>query len=195
MKKSAEKKQNEIFKKFHFFLFIIDELLNRIKFFNFYVNDFKKWLWSMKSFCINCEKLEHFSTACTEKKFEKWKRTHFKLIMYENKNVTFYFITVEAQNFFSNSNYDFFFMISDITESDSSVITENSFSVIIVTIFTQSVSVKFILINFIFNVADSFLKKNDFNKKIHVKKSFFQFTDLDFRYSSEQSVQFQISFI
>ena len=42
MKKSAEKKQNEIFKKFHSFFFIIDELLNKIKSFNFYVNDFKK---------------------------------------------------------------------------------------------------------------------------------------------------------
>ena len=118
-------------------------------------------------------------------------------MMYENKKVTFHFVTIEVQNFFSNSDYDFFFMIFDITESDSSVIIENSSSATTVTTFIQSISVKFTLINSTFNVANSFLKeKNDSNKKIHVKKSFFsQSTDSDFKYLFNQSVQFQISFI
>ena len=88
-------------------------------------------------------------------------------------------------------------MTSDTTESDLFVIIEDSSSITTVTIFIQSVSVKSTLINSIFNVANSFLeKRNDSNKKIHVKKSFFfQSTDSDFRYSFGQSIQFQISFI
>ena len=77
-------------------------------------------------------------------------------MMYENKNVTFYFVIVETQRFFSSSNYDFFFMISDTTGPDSSVIIENSFPITIVTTFIQSVSVKFTLVSSIFNVADFF---------------------------------------
>ena len=45
-----------------------------------------------------------------------------------------------------------------------------------------------------FNSADSFLeKKNDPNKRVHVEKSFFQSSDPDFRYSSDQLVQPQIT--
>ena len=95
-------------------------------------------------------------------------------MIYENKNVTFHFVTVKTQNFFSNSNYDFFFMIFDTTESDFLVIIENSSSIIILTIFIQSISIEFTLINSIFKIANSFLKKkSDFNKKIHIEKSFF----------------------
>ena len=95
-------------------------------------------------------------------------------MMSENKKMTFHFVTIEIQSFFSSSDYNFFFMIFNTTESDSFVIIENSFSVITMTTFTQSVSVKFILINFIFNVANSFLKKkSDSNKKIHIEESFF----------------------
>ena len=92
---------------------------------------------------------------------------------YENKNVTFHFVTVEVQKIFSNLNYDFFFIISDITEFNSSVIIEKSFSITTITVFIQSVSVESTLMNF-FHVANSFLKKeSDFNKKIHVEKSLF----------------------
>lgn len=36
---------------------------------------------------------------------------HFKLIVYGNKELTSNSVTIEAQTFFSNSNYGFFFCV------------------------------------------------------------------------------------
>ena len=113
------------------------------------------------------------------KKFEERKKICFKLKIYENKKITFYFITIKAQDFFFKFKLRFFSIIFDVIKSDLFVIIENSFSIIIVITFIQSVSVKSTLINSIFNVADFFLeKKNDPNKKIHVEESIFFFNSL-----------------
>ena len=101
-------------KKYSFFN--IKKLSHRSEFKNFYVNEIKIWKYEMNFFYIICEKLNHVTKNCQKKKLKNWKRSHFRIFIYENRKINSVFVKFDEFNF-SKSIFlisvinDFFFVI------------------------------------------------------------------------------------